>query len=88
MKIQNSCKKEHRTSGKHTERRTQISENIQGGLNNMKTEIINTPKKCSKCYGYGLWAIGDSCPMGPLDYKDGCPNKKCPECGSGGRQWQ
>ena len=39
--------------------------------------------KCNTCWGYGLWAIGESSPMGPIDYEDGEPNKKCPKCGSG-----
>lgn len=41
-------------------------------------------KKCNTCYGYGLWAVGDPCPMGPMDFSDGCPSKECPECGMGG----
>lgn len=40
-------------------------------------------KKCNTCWGYGLWAIGDKVPMGPIDFEDGEPNKECPECGSG-----
>ncbi len=40
--------------------------------------------KCKTCWGYGLWAIGDPCPMGPMD-SHGCPSKKCPECGAGGK---
>ena len=44
--------------------------------------------KCKTCYGYGLWAIGDPCPMGPMDAGDGMPTKKCPECGRGGKKWQ
>ena len=40
-------------------------------------------KKCNTCWGYGLWAIGDEVPMGPIDYEDGEANKKCPECGPG-----
>ena len=39
-------------------------------------------KKCKTCYGYGIWAIGDPVPMGPMDAEDGCPTKKCPECGA------
>jgi hypothetical protein len=27
--------------------------------------------------------VGDKVPMGPIDFDDGMPNKKCPECGSG-----
>ena len=41
-------------------------------------------EKCDICWGYGLWAVGDQVPMGPIDYMDGLPNKKCPKCGSGG----
>jgi hypothetical protein len=41
--------------------------------------------KCNICYGYGLWTVGDPSPMGPMDYADGCPSKKCPECGKGGK---
>ena len=41
--------------------------------------------KCSMCHGYGLWSIGDASPMGRMDYEDGCPSKKCPECGKGGK---
>ena len=37
-------------------------------------------EKCSTCFGYGLWAIGDPSPMGEMDCHDGCPTKKCPEC--------
>jgi len=40
----------------------------------------NNQKEC--CYGFGLWAIGDACPMGPMDAKDGMPTIACPECGS------
>jgi hypothetical protein len=34
------------------------------------------------CMGFGLWAIGDACPMGPMDASDGCPTIACPECGA------
>ena len=40
---------------------------------------------CSTCYGYGLWALGEPCPIGKLDSQD-CPSKKCPECGKGERK--
>jgi len=40
--------------------------------------------KCKTCYGYGFWAIGDPCPMGPIDFSDGCPTTECQECGMGG----
>jgi len=42
----------------------------------------DTIGKCSVCYGYGMWAIGFSSPMGPIDAQDGCPTKPCPECGA------
>ena len=48
-----------------------------------RSASINMSKKCNTCWGYGLWAIGDEVPMGPIDFEDGEPNKKCPECGSG-----
>lgn len=38
--------------------------------------------KCKTCYGYGLWGIGRSCPIGEMDASDGMPTKKCPECGA------
>lgn len=41
-------------------------------------------RKCSTCNGFGLWAIGDPSPMGGMDAADGCPVKKCPECGANG----
>tara|TARA_Y100000310_G_C20093359_1_gene539320 strand:+ start:399 stop:554 length:156 start_codon:yes stop_codon:yes gene_type:complete len=40
--------------------------------------------KCQTCVGYGLWAIGDPSPMGPLDAYS-LPSKPCPECGKGGK---
>ena len=36
--------------------------------------------KCSTCFGFGLWGIGDACAMGPMDARDGCPTVPCPEC--------
>lgn len=36
---------------------------------------------CTTCWGYGLWATGDTVPMGPMDAGDGMPSKACPECG-------
>ena len=39
--------------------------------------------KCSTCYGYGLWVIGEPCPIGRMDATH-MPTKKCPECGKGG----
>ena len=46
--------------------------------------IAKQKNGCKTCYGYGLWAIGDPVPMGPMDAADGCLSKKCPECGKGG----
>jgi len=49
---------------------------------------LNTPikppqtKKCTTCWGYGLWAMGEASPMGPMDASDGMPTKACPECGA------
>lgn len=37
---------------------------------------------CNTCYGYGLWAIGEKSPMGPMDASDGVPTIACPECGA------
>ena len=42
--------------------------------------------KCKTCWGYGLWAVGFPCPMGPMDFGDGMPNKICPECGAGRKE--
>lgn len=39
--------------------------------------------KCPDCYGFGIWAIGDNCPMGLLDFLDSSPVKICKSCGSG-----
>jgi len=40
-------------------------------------------KKCKTCYGYGMWAWGDtSQPMGSMDAEDGMPTLPCPECGA------
>jgi hypothetical protein len=39
-------------------------------------------KKCKICYGYGLHALGENNPVGPLDAVDGYPTIKCPECGA------
>ena len=52
-------------------------------------DIINKPcskatstKKCGTCYGWGMWALGDATPMGPMDGSDGMPTRACPECGA------
>ena len=39
-------------------------------------------KSCNYCYGFGMWAIGNPDPMGPMDAKDGMPTKKCFSCKS------
>jgi len=39
-------------------------------------------KKCSTCFGYGLWAMGDPSPMGSQDAADGYYTLPCPECGA------
>lgn len=49
-------------------------------------ELRKKRKNCKTCYGYGLWAIGDPCPVGPMDFGDGSPVKVCPECGAGERK--
>lgn len=36
---------------------------------------------CDTCYGWGLWAMGDPAPMGPMDAEEGMPTLECPECG-------
>ena len=41
-----------------------------------------TAKPCDTCYGYGLWGMGESAPMGPIDASDGYPTYPCPECGA------
>lgn len=46
-----------------------------------KTEAKST-KKCGTCYGCGMWGLGDSTPMGPMDAADGMPTTPCPECGA------
>ena len=43
---------------------------------------VDSRYKCTTCWGYGLWAIGDACPMGGMDAKDGMPTQECPECGA------
>lgn len=37
--------------------------------------------KCSACYGFGMHALGDPSPMGPMDASDGMPTILCPICG-------
>ena len=39
-------------------------------------------KKCKTCYGFGMWAIGEPCPMGEMDAREGYPTLECPECGA------
>ena len=52
-----------------------------------KKTIKNNNKKCHTCLGFGLWAIGDSSPIGPMDAHDGVPTKPCPECGANKNQY-
>jgi hypothetical protein len=47
---------------------------------------LREQSECDMCQGYGFWATGDEVPMGPMDAEDGCPSKKCPKCGAGGRR--
>lgn len=37
-------------------------------------------RKC--CFGYGLWGVGEPCPIGYLDAQDGMPTLPCPVCGA------
>jgi hypothetical protein len=37
---------------------------------------------CKTCLGFGLHALGEHTPMGPMDAADGMPTIKCPECGA------
>jgi len=46
--------------------------------------IVNITNKCGTCLGYGLWAIGDATPVGPIDSSDGVPTNPCPACGADG----
>lgn len=39
-------------------------------------------KKCDRCLGFGLHAIGSQSPMGPMDAEDGMPTVACPICGA------
>jgi len=50
-----------------------------GGITCKECDELN---KCKTCFGYGLHALGDPSPMGPMDAKDGMPTKPCPECGA------
>jgi hypothetical protein len=38
--------------------------------------------KCKTCYGFGMWAVGDFVPVGPVDASDGMSTLPCPECGA------
>lgn len=53
-----------------------------GGIVHIRKGLYNKII-CGTCMGYGLHALGNPQPMGPLDHADGMPTKKCPECGSG-----
>ena len=45
---------------------------------------VSKGDKCSTCYSYGLWPIGDPSPLGPMDAGEWMGRrKKCPECGAG-----
>lgn len=44
--------------------------------------MTNEENQCTTCYGYGLWAMGDPSPMGPLDASGGMPTISCPVCGA------
>lgn len=44
--------------------------------------VNNGDGTCTTCHGYGLWDIGEDCPIGPMDAEDGYPTKPCPECGA------
>jgi len=46
--------------------------------------MVKNKKKCTRCFGFGIWAIGDPCGVGEMDARDGVPIKKCPECGAKG----
>ncbi len=41
----------------------------------------DSPKKCTTCFGYGMWHFGSHVPMGPMDAGEGFPTNPCPECG-------
>jgi hypothetical protein len=45
-------------------------------------ELLGIESDCNTCWKYGLWAIGDAVPMGPMDASDGFPTQECPECGA------
>jgi len=47
-----------------------------------KDKYVN---KCTTCYGYGIWPVGDPVGIGPMDFSDGIEGKKCPECGASGK---
>ena len=43
---------------------------------------MSETRACATCWGFGLWAMGDASPMGPIDAADGMPTRACPECGA------
>lgn len=49
-------------------------------MTKIKRPVLIMPGKCKTCVGYGLWGVGDACPMGRMDAADGCPTQECPEC--------
>ena len=56
-----------------------LLEDLGDDVDKLSSKSIN---KCNACFGYGLHALGDSCPMGPMDASDGMPTIKCPTCGA------
>lgn len=56
-----------------------VSKQIMDIVNKAKTK---STKKCGTCLGWGMWALGDATPMGPMDGADGMPTTACPECGA------
>lgn len=60
-----------------------VMESIEKLEESMEKDVPSQPtNRCNTCWGYGLHALGDSCPMGPMDASDGMPTIKCPECGA------
>ena len=58
-----------------------VTKSIMDIINKPVTQL-KTPNKCGTCNGWGLWAMGDASPMGPMDGSDGMPTRACPECGA------
>lgn len=49
--------------------------------NSSSSSFVVSKKKCSTCFGYGLWPDG-TFGMGTLDAHDGMITIPCPECGA------